>query len=406
MDHARQGPDLIRREMHGVGEQRREVVDGQRAELKSRRGHGRRLQLRDRVAQGVRRSHLSIAIRTDEEHVIDVGTREQRCEQVQRRRIGPLQIVQEYHQRVPAARQRADETHEDHLETVQRGHAVERRSSRLRPHEPFDLWDDRGQDCCPGAQCVGEQGPPRGQTIFGLGQQLSQHTAERVDQASKRDMSRHLVELAAREIATRLHQRAIQLLHQRGLADAGRPADEDRTRRSSGCAVERAGQRLQLGRTAIQLPRHHEPAADVVKARREAPKGRRVIQRLAAHAKIGDDARGALIPVVRRLGEQLRQNGRECLLDAKVQTRWWGRRTGHVPVHELEWVVRGKGQRTGQDLVEQHADGVEVGAMVDCPIHSSGLLRRHVRENRPHACRERDGRRRHRGGARAAEVDE
>ena len=55
---------------------------------------------------------------------------------------------------------------------------------------------------------------------------------------------------------------------------------------------------------------------------------------------------------------------------------------------DFQWVVRPKRQGAGQQLVEQHAESVQVGARINRATHAAGLLRREVVERAlEHICR-------------------
>jgi hypothetical protein len=87
-----------------------------------------------------------------------------------------------------------------------------------------------------------------------------------------------------------------------------------------------------------------------------------------------------LIPLLGGLREQLHHDLREDLWDFGRAPRRRRRLPRDVAVHELHRIGRLEGRRAGQELVEHRAERVEIGAVVERPVHPAGLLRRHVRE--------------------------
>ena len=57
-----------------------------------------------------------------------------------------------------------------------------------------------------------------------------------------------------------------------------------------------------------------------------------------------------------------------------------GRRARDMAVHPLERRCGRERQPAAEELVQRHADRVEVAADIDLTVHAAGLLRRHVRE--------------------------
>ena len=68
-----------------------------------------------------------------------------------------------------------------------------------------------------------------------------------------------------------------------------------------------------------------------------------------------------------------------------VHLRRLARDAGDVPVDQLERVFGAKRRRAGQQLVQQHAERVQVAACVDRARHAAGLLGRDVGQVRGHA---------------------
>ena len=84
------------------------------------------------------------------------------------------------------------------------------------------------------------------------------------------DVALVLVELAGREQPARRNKRLVQLIDDRGFADAGIAGDQHQLRRAAlDDAVEGGEQGLDLARSPIEFLGDHEPVGRVVSAERE-----------------------------------------------------------------------------------------------------------------------------------------
>jgi hypothetical protein len=75
--------------------------------------------------------HFVVAVRSDEEQVLDSGVCQEPVQEVERRRVDPLQVVQKYDQRMLSLCERADETLEDITESIPSLRWVQGRWRRL-----------------------------------------------------------------------------------------------------------------------------------------------------------------------------------------------------------------------------------------------------------------------------------
>lgn len=73
-----------------------------------------------RQHERVRCGHLVVAVRTDEQEVARLGVCEQLEEEIEARRVGPLQIVEEQHERPRVRREHPEEAAEHQVEAVLR----------------------------------------------------------------------------------------------------------------------------------------------------------------------------------------------------------------------------------------------------------------------------------------------
>ena len=232
---------------------------------------------------------------------------------------------------------------------------------------------------------------------------------EGLGQGGVRDVALVLVELAGREQAARRDERLVQLVHHRGLADAGIAGDQHQLRRAVGHdPVEGGEQRFDLALAAVERLRDQQPVRHVVRAERERLDAAVRLPFRQAPPQIDREARGGLVAVLGGLGEQLHHDRRERPRDARDPLVGRRRLPGDVAVHPFHRIGGGEGQRPREHLVERHAERVEIAAGVDRAVHPAGLLGRHVGE-RPRDDLRRRGRlalaRQARGDAEAGKPD-
>ena len=114
----RQGPRALRLAMQGIGDEPADIVEPEGRQhdlLDPRSGFADRLQ---RPHQRVSGTDLVVPVGADQQQVPHLRVRDQVLEEVERRRIQPLQIVEEQRERVLLAREHAEEAPEHHLEAV------------------------------------------------------------------------------------------------------------------------------------------------------------------------------------------------------------------------------------------------------------------------------------------------
>jgi hypothetical protein len=85
-----------------------------------------------------------------------------------------------------------------------------------------------------------------------------------------------------------------------------------------------------------------------------------------AALEVGDNARGGLVALLGRLGEQLQDDGGDCGGDRQPLT---GRHrlSGDMAVNPLHGIGSRERQSAGEHLVERDAEGIEVATGVDRP---------------------------------------
>ena len=137
-----------------------------------------------------------VAVGADEQQVLDARTRQQPVQEVERRGVDPLQVVQENNQRVFSSRECADEALKNITKPISRFGGIQRRGRCLFPDNQLDLGYYLGQHTPVGAQRIGEAGAPQRQTILTLGEKLPDQAAERLRQRSVGDVPNDLIEFS------------------------------------------------------------------------------------------------------------------------------------------------------------------------------------------------------------------
>ena len=110
--------DILRLAMQCVTEKQHQVGQGQRSDRDARHVSARPFKALDGRGQQMFSVDLTVAVRADDQEMVDIGSREEPLEYVQRRRIDPLEIVQEHDERMLLSGQGADEALKDVPEPI------------------------------------------------------------------------------------------------------------------------------------------------------------------------------------------------------------------------------------------------------------------------------------------------
>jgi hypothetical protein len=96
--------------------------------------------------------------------------------------------------------------------------------------------------------------------------------------------------------------------------------------------------------------------------------------------QIGQHGLGALVAALGDLGQQLEGDGRQHAGQGGVGAVGRHRGLSQLGVHRRHRVGRREGRAAGEHLVEGGAQRVQIGALIDQPVHAPGLLGGHVRQ--------------------------
>src|SRR5262245_36836391 len=185
---------------------------------------------RERSHERVRRIHLVVPIRADEEQVLGLGLHQDAFDEIERGPIEPLEIVEEQGQRMLRTREDADQTADGRLKA---GLRIRRRDIRYRwllaDHE-LQLGHQVEEQRAVRAERVTQPLPPCGELGLRLREKLPDQALESLSQRRIRHVALQLIELARREQAAWRNEHSVQLVDDRGLSDTGVATDEHKLR--------------------------------------------------------------------------------------------------------------------------------------------------------------------------------
>jgi hypothetical protein len=158
---------------------------------------------------------LVVAIRADQKDVPHIPMSQQILEQIQRRGIEPLQVVQEQRQRVFRPGEHAEKTSEHELETAL---CVLRRQFgdrwQLAKNCP-EVGDEIRHELCIRSERLPERMSPPIELVFALGKKRADQMLEGLCERGVWNVALVLIKLARRKQAARRDQYPVELVHDR-----------------------------------------------------------------------------------------------------------------------------------------------------------------------------------------------
>src|ERR1700675_606037 len=150
-------------------------------------------------------SDLVVPVRPDQKQVLNLRMRDQVLDEIERRGIQPLQIVEEQRERMFLAREHAQEAPENHLEAVLRVLWWQIWNRRLFPDHKLEFRNEIDDQLTIWTERLEQAVPPPAERLLVLGEERADQGLERLAQGRVWDVALVLVELAGREQATRRH---------------------------------------------------------------------------------------------------------------------------------------------------------------------------------------------------------
>src|SRR5262249_666439 len=290
----------------GVGNQLPEMLSAERPkrDLLYRSTSG--LDRVELAHQRMRCSNFVVAVGADEEKIAKIGPAQQVFQEVERRRVEPLQVIKEERQRMFRPSEDADKLSEHQLEAPLRVLWRKLRNRRRFSDDELHFRNEIHNQSGVRSQSLTQRVAPKREVRFVLPQQWPDQALKGLCQRRVGDVTFVLIELARSEKAARRYQHRLQLVDDRGLADPGIARDQDQFRGATADdAVEGGEQGLNLAAASVEFLGDQQPVGRVVFAEWKLVNP---VQRhpfgLAA-AKVAFEAGDGLIPVFRPLREQL-----------------------------------------------------------------------------------------------------
>src|ERR1700722_13278078 len=174
-----------------------------------------------------------VAIGADQHEVLQISPGQEVLEQVERRRVKPLKIVEEERKRMFRSGEHADKPPKHQLETSLRVLRRKLRDGRLVTDDELQLGNEIGHGPAVRAQRLDKSVAPTAKLDVALAEERPNKTLKSLGQRRIRNVALVLVELARRENPTGRNEHLVQFIDDRGLADPGVSRDEHQFRRTA-----------------------------------------------------------------------------------------------------------------------------------------------------------------------------
>ena len=257
-----------------IGDEAGDLADAERPQVDRVRGYAVLLLLAEREHEGMRGRHLVVAIGHHDQQRLGRRRCRDQIDEVQAGRVRPLHVVEKQHERMRPLAEDLHETLEDEVETVLRFQRLELGHARLRTDDELECRHHVDDELRVRVNGSADGVAPHGNRFLALREQLLHEILQGRDERAERHVLLQLIELAGDEVAALAGDRLIDLLDERGLADAGLPGDQDRLDPAARNALEALQQALSFGSAAVELLRRLESIERVVAAERERRRAR------------------------------------------------------------------------------------------------------------------------------------
>ena len=158
------------------------------------------------------RRDLVVPVRADQHQVRHAGWRQQILEEIERRRVEPLQVVEEERQRMVRSREHADEPPKHQLETSSRVLGSELRNRWLVSDDQLELRDEVDHEPPIRAQRLDQRVAPTTQLGVALAEKAPDEALKGLGERRIGDVALVLIELPRREQSARRHEHFVQLV--------------------------------------------------------------------------------------------------------------------------------------------------------------------------------------------------
>ena len=213
---------------------------------------------------------LVVPVRADEQEVPHIALDHQVLEQVKRRDIEPLQIVQEQGERMLGPSEDSEKPSEHELEAALRVLWRQFRDHGLVADDDLQVGDEIHHELAVRSERLMERLSPATQFVVAFGQERTDQALKGLREGRVRNVAFVLVELARRKQGARRNECLVQLVHDGRFADPGIARDEHELGRTAvDDAIERGKQGLDVACPSVQLLRDQQPVGYVMFAERK-----------------------------------------------------------------------------------------------------------------------------------------
>jgi hypothetical protein len=289
-----------------------------------------------------------------------------------------LKVVEEDHQRTTRTRQHANQPAKHEIETVLRLDGVQPRSQRYRANQTFEARNDVENDLCVGTHFPDERAPQSLNALGGFAQDLADQVPERLPNRPVGRRAVELIKFARDEMTSPSRHRSHDLPDQRRLPDAGGAGDQHQQRAPGSDGVNGLGQRGDFGLSPVEALGNAQAVGHVAGSEGKTVATACRLTRLPKDRQIMRQTRGALVSVLRVLGEELHHQSGQGFRNGRVQLGWRAGQNRQVPVHELCRILKVERRPLRQHFVQRCAESIKVGASVDASVHPASLFRRNI----------------------------
>src|ERR1700691_1765731 len=256
--------------MQSVGDELGHVVERKRRESDITHHNLRCPNGSQSLHQWMRGADFVVTESSDQQEVMDVGMRDEVLEQLEGRRIQPLEIVEKNGERVLLACEHSQKRSEHHVKTALGFRGGEGSNRGLLADDEHELGNEAHNELAIRANGFLNRLPPTLDRCLALAEDLANEDTQRLSQRGVRNISSVLVEFSGPEYPAWKHDRFVQLMNDRGFADSGVTGHQNQRRCSGGDhSVEGGQQDLALLVTSVEFLGHDESVGSVVRAEGE-----------------------------------------------------------------------------------------------------------------------------------------
>ena len=333
-------------------------------------------------ANHVRMVHVDfvVAVGSDDEQVADPGFGEDGFEKVEGSSIRPLDIIQEDDQRMFGRADHLNELAQGVVEAVLVFVGREVFHQRLLPHDFFEGRNQSGD--YPGGFAHGFGNPffPLLDDGLVFGEQDVGEFVEGLDPGEVRRIALDEIELPGDEEAVLEGDGDIEAVDEARFPNTGIAAHGNEHFLSAGNLIEHFEQGFHFGFPSVEFLGNLEMQGPVGAGQGERSDAAVGFQQALAFGKVVRQSVGRLVAVFGILAEQFLHNLVDRFGQFRVQVPEAVGLSRKVTVDDFEGIFAGKGKGAGEEFEHDHAQRVEVGAVIDGAVHAPGLFGRHIRQ--------------------------